>query len=143
MSKEFKKYYVNKIAQETALGKSDSQIIKDWGIARSTFYEWKKNHPEFLEAYDLGKGLAESNHIELGRLAMTKQLDLDYQFWRDIGKHLYKINNQPTAGGTNNTQINIDNMNVLQNQSNEELLSYIKNKLEENPELQHIIEHNE
>ena len=46
---------------------------------------------------------------------------------------------KPSAA-TTNTQINIDTMNVLNEQTNEELLAYIKSQMERLPELGNIID---
>jgi hypothetical protein len=77
-------------------------------------------------------------HEDLGRQGMMKQADIDYQFWRDLGKYRHGWTDK-TTGGTTNT-INIDTMNVLNNQTNEELLCYIKSQLDANPELARIID---
>lgn len=120
-------------------GLTDTEVMAKWGISRSTFYRWKKEHPEFKTAHEIGKAQCEANHIELGRKGMLKELDMDYQYWRDLGKYCHNWTDK-AAGNTNNTQINIDNMNVLNEQTNEELLMYIKSQMEQNPELQHIID---
>lgn len=36
-------------------GLSDEQIAKNMGISTTTLYEWKKRHPEFLDAFKKGK----------------------------------------------------------------------------------------
>lgn len=127
------------ITKEMASGKSDTEVIAQWGIARSTFYKWKKDHPEFAEAHDIGKTMFEAIHVDLGTRAMKKEIELDYQYWRDLGKYCHGWADKPVS--TNNTQINIEQMNVLNEQSNEELLMYIKDNLTKHPELGRILEH--
>jgi hypothetical protein len=78
-------------------------------------------------------------HEDLGRQGMLKQTDIDYQFWRDLGKYRHGWADKQSVS-TNNTQINIDTMNVLNEQTNEELLDYIKSQMERHPELIKIIE---
>lgn len=121
-------------------GSSETKAIALLGTARSTFYRWKKEHPEFAEACDKGKVVFDAHHEDLGVQGMMKTMDIDYQFWRDLGKYRNGWTDKTTTGITNNTQINIDQMNVLNDQSNEELLAFIRSQLEQNPELQHIIE---
>ena len=123
-----------------AAGMSETQAIAALGTSRSTFYRWKKEHPEFEEAVDRGKVLFDAHHEELGVQGMMKTMDIDYQFWRDLGKYRNGWTDKSATGVTNNTQINIDQMNVLNEQSNEELLMFIKSQLEQHPELSHIIE---
>jgi hypothetical protein len=122
-------------------GMSETQAIAAMGKSRSTFYRWKKEYPEFKEAVDKGKVLFDARHEELGVQGMMKTMDIDYQFWRDLGKFRNGWTDKSATGVTNNTQINIDQMNVLNEQSNEELLMYIKSQMEKHPELAQIIEH--
>jgi transposase-like protein len=121
-------------------GMSETQAIAALGHSRSTFYRWKKEYPEFKEALDKGKVQFDARHEELGVQGMMKTMDIDYQFWRDLGKYRNGWTEKSTGGITNNTQINIDQMNVLNEQSNDELLAYIKIQMENHPELTRIIE---
>jgi hypothetical protein len=121
-------------------GMSETQAIAALGHSRSTFYRWKKEYPEFKEALDKGKVQFDARHEELGVQGMMKTMDIDYQFWRDLGKYRNGWTEKTGPGITNNTQINIDQMNVLNDLSNQELLMLIKSQIEQNPELQHIIE---
>lgn len=137
------KYESNRCVELTkkmAAGLSDTEVIAQWGISRSTFYRWIKEHPELKEAHETGKVMFDAIHEDLGRQGMLKQMDIDYQFWRDLGKFRHGWTDKSAAGTTNNTQINIDNVNVLNEQTNEELLMYIKSQMEQNPELLEVIE---
>lgn len=127
------------IYKKMAAGLSDTEVMAQWGISRSTFYRWIKEVPELKEAHERGKVAFDAIHEDLGRQGMLKQTDVDYQFWRDLGKYRHGWAEKQTA--TNNTQINIDTMNVLNEQTNEELLMYIKSQMEKHPELVNIIEH--
>jgi len=129
------------IYKKMAAGMSDTQVMAQWGISRSTFYRWEKEHPELKEAKEKGRVAFDAIHEDLGIQGMLKQSDVDYQFWRDLGKFRHGWTDKPTSSSTMNTQINIEQMNVLNEQTNEELLSYIKSKLQEIPELTHIIDH--
>lgn len=120
-------------------GFSETQAIAQLGVSKATFYRWKKEYPEFKDAVDRGAVQFDAKHEELGVQGMMKTMDIDYQFWRDLGKFRNGWT-EKSATSTNNTQINIEQMNVLNDQSNEELLAYIKAQMERNPELQHIIE---
>ena len=119
-------------------GLTETECIAQLGKSRSTFYRWKKEFPEFKEALDRGKVLYDSNMIALGRQGMLKTMDLDYRYWKDLSKNVHELKDPQTS--THNTQINIDQMNVLNEQTNEELLMYIKSQMEKHPELSHIIE---
>lgn len=140
MTAELKKYDSSNCAdlyKKMAAGMSDTEVMAQWGISRSTFYRWLKEVPELKEAHERGKVAFDAIHEDLGRQGMLKQADIDYQFWRDLGKFRHGWAEKQTATGT---QINIDTMNVLNQQTNEELLLYIKNKLQELPELVNVID---
>lgn len=136
----YKPEYCVDLTKEMASGKSDTEVMAKWKISRSTFYRWIKEVPELKEAHEIGKVMFDSIHEDLGRQGMLKINDIDYQFWRDLGKYRHGWAEKPSAA-TTNTQINIDTMNVLNEQTNEELLMYIKSQMEKNPELLNIIEH--
>jgi hypothetical protein len=125
--------------KKMAAGLSDTQVMAQWGVARSTFYRWLKEFPELKEAQEKGKTAFDAIHEDLGVQGMMKTADIDYQFWRDLGKFRHGWAEKQTA--TNNTQINIEQMNVLNDQTNEELVHYIKSQMERHPELLNIIEH--
>lgn len=127
------------VYKKMAAGLSDTEVMAQWGISRSTFYRWIKEVPELKEAHERGKVAFDAIHEDLGRQGMLKQADVDYQFWRDLGKYRHGWAEKPSAA-TTNTQINIDTMNVLNEQTNEELLAFIKSQMEKHPELSHIIE---
>lgn len=125
--------------KKMAAGLSDTEVMAQWGVSRSTFYRWIKEIPELKEAHERGKVAFDAIHEDLGRQGMLKQTDIDYQFWRDLGKYRHGWAEKPSAA-TTNTQINIDTMNVLNEQTNEELLEYIKSQMERLPELGNIID---
>jgi len=124
-----------------AAGFSDVEVMAKWEISRDTFYRWKREIPEFKEAHEIGTNLFDSNHEKLGKEGMMKTKDIDYQFWRDLGKYRHGWA-EKTPSNTNNTQINIDKINILQQQTDSELIEFIKSNLEQVPELSYIIDQN-
>lgn len=135
---DFNPKYCAEVTKIMAAGKTETEAMSELGKSRSTFYRWKKEHPEFKEAIDLGKTFYDANIINLGRHGMLKTMDLDFRYWKELSKNVHELKDPSSA--THNTQINIDQMNVLNEQSNDELLAYIKSQMEKHPELQHIIE---
>lgn len=125
--------------KKMAAGLSDTEVMAKWGVSRSTFYRWIKEIPELKEAHERGKVAFDAIHEDIGRQGMMKTSDVDYQFWRDLGKYRHGWAEKPSAA-TTNTQINIDTMNVLNEQTNEELLMFIKSQMEKHPELSNIID---
>ena len=127
------------LTKKMAAGLSDTEVMAQWGVSRSTFYRWLKEHTELKDAHETGKVMFDAIHEDLGRQGMLKLADIDYQFWRDLGKYRHGWSEKPSTA-TTNTQINIDTMNVLSDQTNEELLMYIKSQMEKHPELSSVIE---
>ncbi len=136
---KYEPQYCVDIYKKMAAGLSDTQVMAQWGISRGCFYRWMKEYPELREAQERGKTAFDAIHEDLGVQGMLKQTDIDYQFWRDLGKFRHGWAEKPSAA-TTNTQINIDTMNVLNEQTNEELVAFIKSQMEKHPELAHIIE---
>jgi hypothetical protein len=130
--------YCAEVTKLMAAGLTETEVIAKLGKARSTFYRWKKEFPEFAEALELGRDLYGANMIQLGREGMNKTKDIDYRFWKDLSKNVHELKDpvSTNTGNTNNIQIN----NYLNEQSNEELLAYIKNQMETHPELTRVIE---
>ncbi len=128
------------LTKKMASGMSDTEVMAMWGVSRGTFYKWMQKYPELKEAHEVGRVMFDAIHEDLGRQGMLKLTDIDYQFWRDLGKYRHGWSDKPSTA-TTNTQINIDTMNVLNQQSNEELLYFIKSQMESHPELRSIIEH--
>lgn len=111
-----------------AAGFSDVQVRAEWGISKDTFYRWLRTHEPMKEAHAIGKDMFDSVHEQLGVEGMLKTRDIEYQFWRDLGKFRHGwADKNPQQG---NTQINIDNVNILQQQSNEELITFINTNIE-------------
>lgn len=140
---KYKPSYCAELYKYMSAGLSDNQVMAHWGISRGTFYRWIKEKPELKEAHERGKVQFDAKHEEIGVQGMLKQQDIDYQFWRDLGKYRHGWKDT-SSGGTTNTQINIENMNnFLNEQTNEELLEYIKSQMTKHPELNRIIEHDD
>lgn len=131
--------YCAAITKYMSAGLTDTEVMSKWDISRATFYRWKKEHPEFAEAADRGKVRYDAYQDDLGRKAMLKEIELEYPYWRDLNR-FHRGLGAATPTSSSGTQINIDTMNVLNQQTNEELLIYIKSKLEEMPELVNVIE---
>lgn len=134
---KYKKKFCAEVFKFMSAGLSETQTIAQLGVSRASFYRWKKEYPEFKEACDMGQVKFDAQYEELGVQAMKKEKDIDYQFWRDLMKYRHGWTEKTApAGTTNNTQINI---NVLNDQSNEELLAYIKTQMDSHPELKTIM----
>lgn len=59
---EYCEYVVDKMKDE---GYIVEQFCRDWGIVRSTFYEWLATHKAFSDAYTRGQQYRKAYHKEL------------------------------------------------------------------------------
>lgn len=55
----YDKKYVQIAKKMCELGATDADIIEAIGVARSTFYKWRNEHPEFSDALKVGKSPAD------------------------------------------------------------------------------------
>ena len=62
-------------------GKSNAEVAVAIGIAKSTFYDWCHQYPEFKKAVEFGKTLAEVPFQEAGRAAAFGTRKIDTQAW--------------------------------------------------------------
>lgn len=134
---KYKPNYPAEIFKCMAAGQTDTEVFAKWEISKATFYRWLKEIPELKEAKEIGEAQFEAFLDQKGRAGMMKTEDIDYQFWKDLNKYKRGWSEKTLA---QNTQINIENMNVLNQQTNDELLAYIKSQMDQNPELKQIID---
>lgn len=57
-------------------GLSDEQLAKNMGIGKSTLYDWKKKHMDFLEAIARGKEVVD---IEVENALLKRALGFEYE----------------------------------------------------------------
>ncbi len=76
-------------------GKSDSQVCVALGIARSTFYDWVKDKPEFCKAVEEGRSLSESWWIDVAQQAVTGNIKSDSKIWFANMKNRFKWRDNP------------------------------------------------
>jgi len=116
-------------------GLLDCHICAQWGISRETFYEWVRTKPEFKAAYEEGIAKAEAKFLQFAMERMEAGDDKGYKYWISIMNNKFGSSGwarDNKGGDTKNTQININNMNVIQSKSDQELIEFIQNKLEAN-----------
>lgn len=111
-------------------GLTNIQICAKLGISEKTFYDWRRDRPEFQEAFDLGDPLRFNFLMEQGDELFLKGVnDKGYKHWQKKMSYMYRdYSPEASLGTTNNIQI--ANMNVLNNKSDGELLEILNQKLE-------------
>jgi len=112
-----------------AAGSFNSWIAAEWKINEDTFYDWRKKHPEFEEAYKIGLPLRTVWWEKKGMEMMANGDNKGFNFWiAFMNKHHgWSKGNEGTGGNT--TNVNIQQLNVLQSKSKEDLMAIIHTKL--------------
>jgi hypothetical protein len=129
MSK-YKKSYCKKLLDLMAIGKINTEVCAQWKISEKTFYEWIDQHTDFKEAYEVGLASCESDWIKRGMEYMEQGDMRKYKFFELLVKRKFPKWREKDPTVTNNTQINIGNMNFA-SKSDQALLEYIQNGLDE------------
>ena len=62
-------------------GESVAEVIVKLGISRACFYKWVNKYPEFAEAYEEGKTVAEAWWSKLGRKGASGKADINPSVW--------------------------------------------------------------
>ena len=132
MWKTYKPEYCDKLIELMSKGKMNPQIAARFKITEKTFNVWKRENPDFQEAYELGDVLRFDFLIEEGD-KLFKMNDKGYKHWLKKMQYMYKHyapDGLPSIGG--NT-INIGNVNMLQYQdkSPQELFGMLQQRMSE------------
>lgn len=107
------------------------EVCSNFDICTETFYKWKEAYPEFLRAYNIGKAKRFTWWLDKARKALKDGNDKGAKYYTLIMNNMFAeegwISPYNKAAGT---QINVNTMNVLQTQTEAELLENIKQNFE-------------
>lgn len=117
----------NEMLDMMSNGAKDSWIYARWNISKETFYTWLKEKPELKEAHEKGLALCEVWWEQKGMELMSNQDNKAFNYWIAFMNRKFGWNKNSDS----QTNINIQNMNVLNTQTRDERLEFIKNKLQE------------
>lgn len=112
-------------------GKKGCHLFAHFGISRRTFYLWCKKHPEFHTAYEQGWELCEKWWEDHGLKMMLAGSEDGFKPWIAFMNKNFNWSNRDKSDQAGGAQINIGNINVFQEQSKEELLTYILKSVNE------------
>lgn len=110
-------------------GAKDAWIYAKWGICKDTFYRWLKEYPELKNAHDKGMPLCEVWWEQKGMEMMERGDNKAFNYW--IAFMNRKFGWSKGQGGDTQQTININQMTVFNQQTREELLDFIKTKMED------------
>jgi hypothetical protein len=122
--------YPEELIKRMALGQFDYEIYADWDICKDTFYRWLREKPDLKEAYDVGLAKCLKWWSTEGKNRFGERDDRGFKYWISIMNNKFGWG-KDDARVANNTQINIQNVNLLQQKNDAELIDFIKSKLEQ------------
>jgi len=111
-------------------GYIDVQIYAKWGISKDTFYTWRRTHPEFAEAHNIGMPKCEAVYVRKAQERLEAGDDAGFKYFIAI------VNNKFGWGkeeGSKGNTYNITNMQVIN--SKEEYLRLVESVREQTQEL--------
>ena len=72
---------VDELPEMFRCGESVAEVADKIGVTKQTIYDWCRIYPEFKEAFDLGKTLAESWWTKLGREGSSCDAAINSKAW--------------------------------------------------------------
>lgn len=127
---KYKPEYCDTLIKWMGQGKSNLELAAKFGITEATFYDWRKDWPEFQEAYDIGNPKRFTFLMEKAdQIFLEDKNDKGYKHWLKKIQHMYKDYAPEKAENSTTNNIQISNMNVLNGKSDTELLEVLNQKL--------------
>ena len=130
---KYKQDYPEQLITMMEQGMLDCEIYAAWNISKDTFYRWRSEKDDLNAAFEIGYPKCEAFYARHARNAMLAGDDKGFKFF--IGIMNNKFGWEKGSNGDGNTTTNnitIGNMNVLQQKSREDLLTFITASLEKN-----------
>lgn len=129
-------YHCDKALKMMSEGHANCEIITEFKINSDTFYDWCTRYAEFGEAVERGREARKAFFYKHARKQWMKGTDKGYKFFAAIAKE--DMNLQPNLI---QNQVNINQMNVLDKRSDQELIDFIQGKIDRLPvEQQKVID---
>lgn len=125
---EYVPSYPERLLEMMAEGKLDCEIYAELGVCKDTFYVWLRTHSNFKTAHDLGMPRCEAWWTQRMRECWLRGDEKGFKYCIAIMNNKFGWGKED-AQMRGNTQINIGNVNVLNNQSEQELIQQIHAKL--------------
>lgn len=122
-------FHPKDIIEIMSQGLFNVHIWTKWDIDESTFYRWLKEHPELEDAYRKGEAACQAYWISNKLIPMANgEIDGKHSFnaTKFLMEKKFKEFRPEKELSAN---ININNMNVLDNKTSDELIRTIQNNL--------------
>lgn len=110
-------------------GKKGAHLHSYFGITAKCFWEWRKRYPAFNEAYERGWEECEKHWENIGIQMIQEKDDKAFKPWiAFMNRNFGWSRNQ---SGEGNTTINVNNLQINNNLTKEELIAQITNDLKD------------
>jgi hypothetical protein len=122
-------YHPQKVLEYMSQGMLDCEIYAEFDISKNTFIRWKKEYPEFNEAYEKGLPKCESvSVIKPLKQMVADQTDKGYKALSHIARNKFG-HDAPNHVATTNTQINIGQVTINNKEDYDRLALEVKDQL--------------
>lgn len=123
-------FHPKDLVERMSNGEIDVQIYANWDISERTFYYWMNQHPELQSAFERGYPKWEAAWLKKGIQYMEDGKRDAFKYWDRIMAVKASQKYRREQQGTNNTTINVNNMNLLGSKSEAELKEILEGKLQ-------------
>ena len=112
-------------------GKKGAHLHSHFGITAKCFWEWRKRYPEFNEAYERGWEECEKYWENIGIQMIQEKDDKAFKPWIAFMNRNFGWNKNATGEAGGNTTINVNNLQINNMQTKDELIKFIESELKE------------
>lgn len=132
---EYKDEYPDELYELMVQGQKGASLHAHFGVSKRTFYNWIDKYPEFKDAYERGWEQCEKWWETFGLQKMLEGDERGYKYWKDFMAKNFGYGKGENGSGQNGAMINIGSINIFKEQSKEDIISFIEQKLVELPVL--------
>lgn len=126
----YKETYPDDLITKMADGQFDYEIYADWDISKDTFYRWLREYPDLKEAYDIGMAKCLKWWTTIGKQRCLQEVDKGFKYWVAIMNNKFGWGKEEGSRGTvNNTQININKVEITSKEDYLKLASEVQDQL--------------
>lgn len=124
-------YHPQNLIELMSNGLYDCQIEDCWYISHSTFHRWRQENPELQDAYDIGQSKRKAYKIQTYLIPMMEgKLEGKHSF--NAVKYVMDAEldyTKPAYGNNGTTNININNMAIINQKTIPELIEKLTNDM--------------
>ncbi len=128
---EYQKSHPEQLLELMTQGMLDCEIYAAMGLKKDTFYRWRREQPDFQEAFEIGLPRCEAWWVSRIRTCWEAGDDKGFKYCIAIMNNKFGWGKEEArAGSVTTNNIQIGNMNVLAQKSHQDLLELLKDDLD-------------